>query len=272
VATRGPDAPSIDLDEGSRRHPDVEMTDQLLNTREAARFLRVSEASIRRWTDAGLLATHRVGRRRERRFTEDDLRAFMSAGTASTSRAGLPQAAEGVLVAGVSVPVRSHLPTFYGSDAERTRLSVPFLRDGLRAHQRCILVAEDEIRDRYLDALEDTLGELRAAGRGGELITFSDRGSTAAEALTLWDQALADGFAERPGPMRVVGEMSWYRRTMMPPTELIAFEEGVNLLLKRYAVTTICQYDVREFDGPTLLGALKAHPDLFEHRLGGFLI
>jgi transcriptional repressor of dcmA and dcmR len=248
------------------------MTDQLLNTREAARFLRVSEASIRRWTDAGLLAAHRVGRRRERRFTEDDLRAFMSAGAPSAIRAGVDQAGDDVFVAGVRVPVRSHLPTLYGSDAERMRLSVPFLRDGLRAHQRGFLVAEDDIRDQYLDALGDTLGEVSAAGRGGALMTFSDRGNTAADALALWDQALADGFAEGPGPMRVVGEMSWYRRTMMPPTELIAFEEGVNLLLKRYAVTTICQYDVREFDGPTILGALKAHPDVFEHHLGGFLI
>src|SRR5260370_35239923 len=48
-----------------------------LNTREAARFLRVSEASIRRWSDSGLLPSGRVGRRRERRFAEADLIAFV---------------------------------------------------------------------------------------------------------------------------------------------------------------------------------------------------
>ena len=46
--------------------PRVIHGDSLLNTKEAARFLRVSEASIRRWSDAGLLPARRVGRRRER--------------------------------------------------------------------------------------------------------------------------------------------------------------------------------------------------------------
>src|SRR2546428_10515716 len=44
-------------------------TEELLNTPEAARFLRVSQASIRRWSDSGLLAARRVGRRRERRVS-----------------------------------------------------------------------------------------------------------------------------------------------------------------------------------------------------------
>src|SRR5258708_19084566 len=53
------------------------MSDKLLTTREAARFLRASEASLRRWADAGLLPASRVGRRRARRFREDDLLRFM---------------------------------------------------------------------------------------------------------------------------------------------------------------------------------------------------
>ena len=49
----------------------------LLNTKEAAEFLRVSEASIRRWSDSGLLPAQRVGRRRERRFAQSDLVQFL---------------------------------------------------------------------------------------------------------------------------------------------------------------------------------------------------
>jgi len=44
--------------------------ERLLTTREAATFLKVSEASIRRWTDSGLLPARRVGRRRARRLRE----------------------------------------------------------------------------------------------------------------------------------------------------------------------------------------------------------
>ena len=50
--------------------------EDLLDIKQAARFLNVSEASLRRWTNSGRLACLRVGRRRERRFRRDDLLAF----------------------------------------------------------------------------------------------------------------------------------------------------------------------------------------------------
>ena len=49
----------------------------LLNTRQAAEILNVSEVSIRRWTTAGTLACVRVGAKRERRFRREDLFAFL---------------------------------------------------------------------------------------------------------------------------------------------------------------------------------------------------
>src|SRR5258705_13304917 len=104
----------------------------LLNTAEAARFLRVSQASIRRWSDAGLLPSVRVGRRRERRFAESDLVQFLNrAENPSESH----QRKVAIDVGGVSIPLPAHLATFYGADAARTRLTVPFLRQGIRSHQ-----------------------------------------------------------------------------------------------------------------------------------------
>lgn len=45
----------------------------LLNITEAATFLNVSKATIRRWTDDGRLACLRIGARNERRFRQGDL-------------------------------------------------------------------------------------------------------------------------------------------------------------------------------------------------------
>jgi len=45
----------------------------LLNITEAATFLSVSKATIRRWTDDGRLACLRIGARNERRFRHSDL-------------------------------------------------------------------------------------------------------------------------------------------------------------------------------------------------------
>jgi len=46
---------------------------RLFNTREAATILKVSEASIRRWTDVRLLSCFRVGRNNDRRFMLKDI-------------------------------------------------------------------------------------------------------------------------------------------------------------------------------------------------------
>jgi hypothetical protein len=42
-------------------------------------------------------------------------------------------------------------------------------------------------------------------------------------------------------------------------------------MAKRFPAITLCQYDAREFNGEVMLRVLKAHPDMFELHLGGFL-
>src|SRR5438132_1135121 len=119
----------------------------MLNTKEAAGFLRVSEASIRRWCDSGLLPGVRIGRRRDRRFTESDLLAFMDRSYSIDSRTGA------VKIAGTPISVPSHLATLFSTDAGGLRLTVPFFADGIRLAQPCFLVAAGDLAGRYLDAL-----------------------------------------------------------------------------------------------------------------------
>src|SRR5438876_9713950 len=118
-------------------------SEALLNTAEAARFLRVSQASIRRWSDSGLLAVRRIGRRRERRFSESDLVAFMQ-----RTESGAAEAPT-VNVGGAPVPVPGHLAPLYGTDAGGLRLTVPFFVEGLKAGQPSYLAATGAELRRY---------------------------------------------------------------------------------------------------------------------------
>jgi len=54
--------------------------------------------------------------------------------------------------------------------------------------------------------------------------------------------------------------------------EMLDYEVAYDSLAKRLPVMTLCQYDVRRFDGVTIMGALQAHPDLFSKRIADFLI
>src|SRR2546426_9834181 len=99
------------------------MSDKLLTTREASTYLRVSEASVRRWADAGILTASRVGRRGARRFREADLLQLMQ----PRNRRPTPGAAAAreVAIQGMAVGMGSHLGDFSPSVAGRLRVPVP---------------------------------------------------------------------------------------------------------------------------------------------------
>lgn len=216
-------------------------------------MLRVSEASIRRWSDAGLLPGHRVGRRKERRFSQDDLLAFM--------RSGGPAGQERSMnIAGVDAELPVHLCTLYSSDAGGLRLAVPFLTEAARLKQRAYLVASGQILDRYARAMSLD---------GVEVVRFE--GGSAPAAIAQWEDTLGAAVAGGATVIRIVGEMTAERTMFSSEGEMLAYEEAFDLMCRRYPVAVLCQYDVREFDGVALLRALKAHPDLFGVRTGAFL-
>lgn len=250
----------------------VTMSDKLLNTAEAARFLRVSQASVRRWSDSGLLHARRVGRRRERRFTEEDLRGFLGpASRAAKSHGEVFQGA--VFIGGTRVPLHSHLATFYSSNEGRLRLTIPFFREGIMYGQPCFLVAEGDVLKAYLEALRGQDGvDLDQAVREQRFTTAPGPGSTADGAMRFWEEILTGALATGPTLLRVVGEMSSARKGFDSDSQMIEFEVAFNTITKRLPTVALCQYDVREFDGETVFKAIRAHPDLYEVQLGTFMI
>jgi transcriptional repressor of dcmA and dcmR len=238
----------------------------LLNTAEAARFLRVSQASIRRWSDSGLLPARRVGGRRERRFTEPDLLAFLK-GSDSPQRE-----ATGINVGGESVPVPCHLATFFSSDAGGLRLTVPFLVEGLRLGQPCFLVATEPVLKRYLDALDQHEGvDVGRARQDGRLTLVQFDKARGPQVIEEWERRFADVLAKGRTLIRLVGEMERVRTMFVSEDEMLSYEEALEVTVRRYPIVAICQYDVRGFDGEALLRSIKSHPDLFGFRIGTFL-
>jgi excisionase family DNA binding protein len=242
----------------------------LLNTKEAARFLRVSEASIRRWSDAGLLPASRVGRRRERRFAQGDLVLFLGQ-PERRAKAAVAEPSP-VIVGGAPVPPRTHIAPIYSTDLGGLRLSVPFLADGLRAGQPCFLVAHGDDLNRYAGALKHDEGiDFDGAVRRGELGVLDGPGANVSEAIANWERLFGNALADGPAVIRVAGEMTSERRKFVSEAEMMAYEEAFDVMARRFPVITLCQYDAREFDGAMILRVLKCHPDMLELDLGRFL-
>jgi len=245
------------------------VSNSLLNTEEAARFLRVSQASIRRWSNAGLLPARRVGRRRERRFATADLVQFLGQRTGDPlpSRQALT-----VTVGGAAIPLRTHLAPIFSTDLGGLRLAVPFLADGLRSGQPCFLAATGPVLERYVRALsqEHTI-DVDAAKESGRLTIVGWPGATVDEALANWERLFGKSLEGGPTILRVVGEMACERLMFSSDAEMLAYEEAYEVMARRYPAVTLCQYDAREFNGEVILRVLKAHPDMFQQHLGGLL-
>ena len=246
------------------------MSDKLLTTREAARFLRASEASLRRWADAGLLPASRVGRRRARRFKEVDLLRFMgpSQGGPSPAITGLPHA---IALEGMAIGLGSHLGSFFSTDGGRFRLGLPFLRDGIQSGQPCLLNALPDDREQYVRALQRESVDVDAAERDG-LLTMLTFGSVSPEEFIAGlERVFIDVMRRRPGPFRFLGEPVAGLTSMQSVKAFLTLEHHCGALAKRFPMVMLCAYDVRAFDGPTLLECLKLHHDTFAHELGYFL-
>jgi hypothetical protein len=226
-------------------------------------MLKVSEASVRRWSDAGWLPVERFGLRGERRFQEEDIRRFLDQGLQRSARE--PAA---VALAGVHIRLGTHLATFYDSDAARLRLTVPFLSEGIRQGNGCLLVAAGRVLDAYLEKLDGETGvDVDAASRSGTFATTHGLGKSSAEASERWEELAWSTLGPSSGMLRVVGEMTDALH-QSSPGELVRFEDGLNSVIKRFRAVVVCQYDAREFDGEAMLSAIKTHPDIFELNLG----
>ena len=241
------------------------MSDDFIGTREAARLLGVSEASVRRWSDSGLLQSHRVGRRSERRFERSAVLGLKSAGRADAS-----SSSNLVLLEGRDAPVHSHLSSYYTSDRGRLQLGVPFLRDGLAAGQPCVIISNPETARLLEDELKaEGVAVERAleAGRLRELETFKTR----SQGIDEFERTVAAFTRRGDLVIRVLGEATENANSLGSIAEQLRFEDMLDGLVRRYPVVLICQYDVRRLKGRDVIDVLKGHADNFNRPLGMFL-
>jgi hypothetical protein len=220
--------------------------------------------------NSGLLPVRRVGRRQERRFARTDLVGFLGQPTGPvTPRTAAPPTMN---VGGIAVPLRSHLSPIFGTDLGGLRLSVPFLADGLRAGNRCFLVATGPVLERYARSLGDDQSiDFAGATREGRLTIAGWPGESVVEAIAGWELVFGKALAEGPTVLRVVGEMVCERSMFASDAEMLAYEQAYELMSSRYPLVTLCQYDAREFDGEMMLHVLKSYPDMSERNMGAFL-
>ena|SRR5437588_858147 len=231
------------------------MSDQeeLLDIKQAARFLKVSETSLRRWTNSGRLACLRVGHRRERRFRRRDLLAF-----AEEQPAGAPARSELPRTEG------SHLCGLYASELSRVNLAVAFLAEGLQPETVSYLAAAPEARRQIVAHLERRRPSIAADVEAGRLV-LAEYAASAPAQLDFCETSFTAAAKAGARSLRLVGDVSGGLGKRLAPHELVEYEQNFDKLRRRFGVDTLCLYDVRHSSGLDVLDVLKVHRDVFRY-------
>jgi excisionase family DNA binding protein len=245
----------------------VNDSEDLLDIKQAAGFLGVSETSLRRWTNLGRLACLRVGGKRERRFRRADLLAFMEAQpvTDPPPRSQPSDPRQHSVIAGIPVTFGTHLCALYGNDAGRTKLAVEFLVEGLHPASVCFLNASAEARAQILTQLERGQGSLQPEIDARRLV-FYKYCHTPQEQFDYWETNFVSAMSAGATSLRVVGDMTSCLDAGMTLDEVMEYEAGYDrILAKRFPLVTLCLYDVRRFESLEVLKALQGHTDMFRY-------
>ena len=248
---------------------------RFLTIAEAAEFLHVSETSLRRWTNSGNLRCFRVGVRGERRFLVEDLLEFVASGKVQHE---LPSTASEI--GNNPASLEQHICLFFRNLDEQWQMMRPYLLDHLGTGVPVLYIQDGTPPERLLELMRAEglpVDELTANGLlrilSPEQAYLLTGRFDAQRMLAFMESAILAALAAGYDRVFLTGEMTWSLPNAPGAEGMMHYEALLNPLVDKYPGSTIvCQYDLRRFDGPSLLDALLTHPSVHvsRGRVAGF--
>lgn len=223
--------------------------EKLLNIKEAAEFLNVSEMTVRRWTNGGKLRCFRVGGRHERRFRARDLHAYVEGKDAAPG----PRTA-GLGIMGLTVPDGSHLTHLSLSAQESVEVGASYLQEGLANGETVLLVATDAPAEHILAAVRERGGDVEAYRKRGKLVI--SRGADKPEDMVSFISRVA---VKSRGRFRLFGDMAWTHSAGWSFDALHELENTTNVSMGKGGELYLCQYPLWQCSGSKVMMAIETH-------------
>jgi len=223
--------------------------ERLLNIKEAAEFLNVSEMTVRRWTNQGLLNCYRVGARQARRFRPQDLLACLEVFPERVAPAMVDLG-----IKGMAVPDGSHITHLSMAPNEALETAAGFVMKGLEKNEMVCIVVSKAKADSLMAALGRNSTNLKRFIDSGKL--HLNRGMRTSDGHMEYLMKLA---AQYEGGFRVFGDMTWTKEKGWSAETIIRFEETVNRSTRPGRSLLFCQYPLESFTGTEIMMAIETH-------------
>ncbi len=155
----------------------------------------------------------------------------------------------------------THVCALYSEPAERDRLLLPFLQEGLRHGDRCVCLIDD------LEAVGKQLRVSDVAGsvevhRSGHLGFYRAPDACIGAGRLSPRRTLAaterSSSTEDSSLLRAAAEMSW-RRQEVGANEVFVYESTVTQILAELPAVFLCFYDLHRFGPGALVSVLRVH-------------
>jgi hypothetical protein len=170
------------------------------------------------------------------------------------------------------IPVGMHGCHFYSNRQQLIEALVPYILAGLRANERCLIIASPPLPAR------DLVRELRQGGESVEhalhagalrVIDFdrwylSAAGLNSEDLVQLWLQEEAQALAEGYSGLRVSGNISFLKPEQWPA--FMAYEKSVSANFANRQIVALCSYVLEDCSGDRKAQVLSAHRCAFERR------
>jgi len=167
-------------------------------------------------------------------------------------------------------PAGTHICQVYGDDAERENALLKFLFAGVRAGERTACFSDQTGAARIAAYLADQGGRFDQYLESGLLklsgthqVYFQDNEFNPERMLGLLENFYKESMEAGYPAARVIGEMEPKIHEVQGGNRLFEYESRVTQLVERCPVTSVCQYNLHEFDGTTIMDVIKVHPLMF---------
>jgi hypothetical protein len=176
---------------------------------------------------------------------------------------------------GLFISAGSHICALFRGNDERDQILIPFLRQGLRAGDKCTCIIDDGVEP--LRVALDADGGGRADADADQLAirsskeTYLRRGVfSTQEMLDFWDDWVGTAINRDAFPfVRSAGETTWTLKELPSLHDFMTYEAELNRFVPRYPQVILCLYDLDRFSGDLLVDILKTHPKVL---MGGTVL
>ena len=160
-----------------------------------------------------------------------------------------------------------HICTFFRTSAERYRVLMPFILEGMEQRDRAFHIVNPSLRCEHAQRIAEAGIDAARAEIEGQLEIIGwdeaylrtgsfDRNAMLSLLPALLDEGRTRGFSIT----RFIADMAWALKDPDTLDRMLEYECRLNLVLPKTGDIVICAYDLDKFGAEIVIDALRTHP------------